>query len=186
MKSTKTLLLKIVQGCIEGNIMKINRTKNLRAQIQIGESIIVLILFLFLLVFGVVVYTKVQQFTGKQEQREQKEDISMQMEQKIRFLQELQCTAQGIARFDCYDLAKLKAFTATYQEYKLYYNTMIFPHAKVSIAAVFPDQAEFVLYEDAALADQATTATPFRTPLLIYNPIDDSYNFGYITVEVYQ
>ena len=158
-----------------------------KAQIQMGESIIVLIIFLLLVVFGVVMYAKIQQFTGKRQVQEHQEDINIQIEQKIRFLPEITCGT--ILPFDCYDSGKLYAFrtTRTDPEFELYYNSVVFPRAKVTLVEVFPIPSSFILYDvSEEEQDQYMGSTPFRTPVVIYDPIYDTYNFGFVEIEVYQ
>ena len=165
-----------------------NQKISRKAQLEMGESIIVLIIFLFLVVFGVVLYAKVQKFTGDKQAVEQQSEINIQIEQKIRYLAEIQCTINGVVRFDCYDLAKLRAFEQTYNtpEFKLYYDTILFHGANVNITSVYPTQSTFYLLGAETVDDTIMGETPFHTPVVLYNGVDDIYNFGYITVLVPQ
>jgi hypothetical protein len=157
-----------------------------KAQLEMGESIIVLIIFLFLVVFGVVFYAKIQKFTGDKQAVEQQDEINIQIEQKIRYLAEIQCTINGVVRFDCYDLAKLKAFKTTYGEHSLYYDTTLFHGANVNVTSVYPDSFSFFLLGEETVDDTITGETPYNTPVVLYNGVTDQYNFGYITVLVPQ
>lgn len=157
-----------------------------KGQIQMGESILVLILFLFLLVFGVVVYAKFQSLSMKKETSERQDLLGETIARKIRLLPELQCTLDGVVQFDCYDIMKLKAFvtTATDSSYKLYYDAVVFKGAHVQITSIFPLEETFSLY---GFQDSTTTAAiPYRAPVLLYDPFHETTGFGYITVEVYR
>lgn len=161
-------------------------TKKNTGQIQMGESILVLILFLFLLVFGVVVYAKFQSLSMKKEVTERQDLLGEAVARKIRLLPELQCTIDGTVQFDCYDVMKLKAFAATAADarYKFYYDAVVFKGAKVEISSVFPVEETFSLYgvEDPT----AVAATPYRAPVLLYDPLTETKSFGYLTIEVYR
>lgn len=169
--------------------MKFVKRKTVKAQIQMGESILVLILFLFLLVFGVVVYAKFQTLSMKNEVTERQDLLSEAVARKIRLLPEFQCTIAGTAQFDCYDMMKLKAFTALVadQKYRFYYDALVFKGARVVITPVTLSSAideSFMLY--GVEQPNAVAATPYRAPVLLYDPLTETKSFGYLTIEVYR
>ena len=175
-----------------------------RAQLQMGESIMVLIIFLFLLVLGVVFYAKIHTFISRQDKTAHQGDLSEQIAQKIRYMPELQCTLDGVVQFDCYDLIKLKAFALTASSYRQYYAATVFGDAHVTITSVFPEEESFTLfgeeYDDASASTSSSTPSsastslslstsaslPFRMPLLLHDSITGLSSFGYLTIEVYQ
>jgi len=155
-----------------------------KAQLQTGETIIVLIIFFILLAGGMVFYAKIQVYTGAKKGEEVQELNAISIEQRIRYMSEIACTIDASVIFDCYDVLKIQGLQNTIQTYSLYYSAVIFPHSRVLVTSVYPDEWELVLY-DFGDAAESTSLAPFRTPVTLYDPRDDMYNFGYVTIEVY-
>ncbi|PIN79538.1 hypothetical protein COV16_03595 [Candidatus Woesearchaeota archaeon CG10_big_fil_rev_8_21_14_0_10_34_8] len=155
-----------------------------KAQLKTGETIIVLIIFFILLAGGMVFYAKIQTYTSVKKVEEVQELNAIAIEQRIRHMSEISCTIDGSVIFDCYDIMKVEALQETIEDYKSYYGTVIFPNSRVVITSVYPDNEEVVLY-DYGYSDESVAVEPFRTPVTLYNPRDDTYNFGYITIGVY-
>ncbi len=155
-----------------------------KAQLKTGETIIVLIIFFILLAGGMVFYAKIQLYTGKQDMQKAQELDAIAVEQRIRHLAEIPCTIDATVVFDCYDLSKIEALQETIVENELYYSSIIFKNSGVIVTSVYPTSAEIVLYEY-PYASESSGAQPFRTPVTLYDPVTDSYSFGYITIEVY-
>lgn len=155
----------------------------LKAQLKTGETIIVLIIFFILLAGGMVFYAKITAYTSKQQAEETEELSAISIEQRIRHLSEIACTNDAVVVFDCYDLSKIHALQEILPEHFLYYNSIIFKNSLVTITSVYPIQETILLYEPQT--GETTGSVPFRTPVTLYEPITDIYNFGYITIEVY-
>ena len=155
-----------------------------RAQLRMAESIIILFIFFILLTFGIIFYAKISIYTGEKDVAEAKELSAENLRKKVRFLSEIQCTEAGNVEFDCYDLGKIKALkesiaTTNYD----YYAQNVFLQSNISFTGIYPDEEQIQLY--AAPPDSAMGAESFQTPVTLYNPINDTYNFGYITIMVY-
>jgi hypothetical protein len=147
-----------------------------------GETIIVLIIFFILLAGAMVFYAKIQTYTLAKKQEELQEQSAIVLANRIRHLAEISCTIDGSVIFDCYDLVKLTALQKII-ETSLYYQINVFKDSRVVVTSVYPEQEELLLYDfDSA---ESTAALPFRIPVTIYDPGDSTYNFGYITIEVY-
>ncbi len=167
-----------------------------KAQMKTGETIIVLIIFFILLAGGMVFYAKIQTYTLAKKQEELQEQSAITLANRIRHLAEISCTIDGSVIFDCYDLVKLTALQTTIETsvsgssaietsaLYYYYRTNVFQNSRVVVISVYPEQEEVVLY-DFGFAEQSTAALPFRIPVTLYDPRDSTYNFGYITIEVY-
>jgi hypothetical protein len=155
-----------------------------KGQFKTGETIIVLIIFFILLAGGMIFYAKIGQYTTAKKIEEFEELAAIQIEQRIRSMAEIVCTIDASVIFDCYDLSKIDALRLVAAEESLYYGTVIFRNAAVTVTSVYPNSDEIILY-NYEYADEASAVEPFRTPVTLYNPKDDTYNFGYITIEVY-
>ena len=82
----------------------------MRAQMKLGESIIILVIFFFLLIFGLVYYIKFVMISYDKEADKKAQLLAIQSAQKVQFLPELQCTIEGNVRYNCMDVMKLSTF----------------------------------------------------------------------------
>lgn len=155
-----------------------------KGQLKTGETIIVLIIFFILLAGGLVFYAKIQTYTNAETAAETQELDAVAIEQRIRHLAEISCTIDGTVIFDCYDLSKITVFDDVIAENTLYYSTVVFPRASVSVTSVYPTEEGITLVVYSG-ANESLSAQPFRTPVTLFDPFTGEYNFGYITIEVY-
>ena len=145
----------------------------------------VMIIFFILLAGGMVFYARISSYTSKQQQEENQDISAISIEQRIRHLSEIACTNDAVVVFDCYDLSKIHALQQVIPDHSLYYQSIIFKNSKVTITSVYPTVDEILLFEPSSDTGQSTSSQPFRTPVTLYDPVTDTTNFGYITVEVY-
>lgn len=172
--------------------LQINKKK--RAQLKIGESILVLVIFFILLTMGLVFYAKVQTHLTKEENDEFNAKRSIDMALAIKFLPELQCTIQATEEFDCIDLAKLSIFSEVLKNKPFYqrYYAQLFPNAKITIKQAFASEGPLIQKEGILLFDnkyvetqQAGSLELLFFPVTLYDPLTDSNSFGFIELEVY-
>ena len=142
----------------------------------------VLIIFFILLAGGMIFYAKISVYTQAKKEEEYHELDAIAIEQRIRHLAEIQCTIDASVIFDCYDLSKIYALKKSIEDSPLYYSIIVFPNSKVTVNSIYPVVDEIVLYD---YTEESMGVEPFRTPVTIYDPREDTYNFGYITIEVY-
>ncbi len=158
-----------------------------KAQVRMGETLMVLFMFFILLVFGLVLYVKLSGVSARMKQQENRALSAVAIEQQIRFLSEIQCTQGGSVQFDCYDLSKVAALGAVYDQHLGYYQRL-FGRANITFTQTFPVPQPplpdtIILYEE---TEGATSAQPFYTPVTLYDPLSDSMMFGYLKIEVYK
>lgn len=182
-----------------------------RAQIKMGESVGILVIFFLLLVFGFSFFGKVSQSSLAKSEQEAFELKSVNVAQMFLFLPELQCTEQESVDVDCIDIYKMNellkltstkpdgtgAFPGYDEKTRLYYFNL-FGSAKVTLVQVYPDPGldpfitnnGFTLYTDGSrpfygnLATKYTKKLATNIPVSIYNPLRNTYAFGYLKVEV--
>ncbi len=141
----------------------------------------VLFIFFILVVFGLIFYVKLSSISARFQAQENTALSSIEIEQKIRFMGEIQCTTSGSVIFDCYDMEKLDAFSKVYEQNSGYYTRMFSGVSNISFTQVYPSSEELTIYSREI---NASSSKSFTTPVTLYDPIEDSYNFGYIQVEV--
>jgi len=152
-----------------------------KAQLQMGESIMVLIIFFFLLIFGIVFYASYSYNKALKNAREARELIAVQIVQKVQFLPEIQCTIEGNEDYNCVDKYKLDTFDNLEESRKRIYRAM-FPRAKIDVKQVYPSEDEWHIYGE-ELTDKNVYYYPI--PVSIFDPIEDYYAFGYLEIKVY-
>jgi hypothetical protein len=155
----------------------------MRAQIRMGESIMILVIFFLLLIFGLVFYVKFKFSSISQSEVEGQELRAIQSVQKVQYLPEVQCTESGNVDYSCVDLLKLDALRQMHvsgSRLSLAYETM-FPRTLIKVKQLYPTEQEWEIYGKTLDEDE----TKFRIPVTIHDAIADKYNFGYIEVVVY-
>ena len=152
-----------------------------KAQVKMGETIMVLFIFFILIVFGLIFYAKLSSISAQMQKQEGLALSAVEVEQRTRFMGEIQCTSGGTVIFDCYDLGKLEAFGNVYSQNIGFYNRMFSGVTNISITQVYPTKESLTIYSKEY---NGTSAKPFWTPVSLFDPIEDTYNFGYIYIEV--
>ncbi len=151
-----------------------------RAQLKLGESIVILIIFFFLLMFGMVAYVKWSITEADRRATEAKSLIAVSTVQLVSFLPELQCTVEGNEDYNCVDLYKAKAISGVPDTQKAIYGTM-FPRTQIILHKIFPEAEQIPLYG----GQHSGNSYFFPVPVAIYDPEADLYYFGYINLTVY-
>ena len=163
--------------------------KKRKAQIKMGESIIILFIFFILVVFGLVFYASISKYTSGKAAVEAEEMNVENIQKELRFLSEIQCTESGNTRFDCYDIGKIIATQESIQENYDYYAQTVFLQTNISFMEVFPGSEEWGLYEPVFTEDNLMNVkggSAFQIPVTLFDPIEDRYNFGYVSIMVYK
>ncbi|MCA9477612.1 MAG: hypothetical protein KC535_00510 [Nanoarchaeota archaeon] len=165
---------------------------NKKAQIQLGESIFVVIIIVLLIVFGLVFYAQAQKESIDAESSGFDDLDTIAIAQYATSLVELQCSLQEVQYPNCFDITKLEAFHRVVQgntelEKEFYFSQL--GNAKLNITEIYPvtiaqPQRSWQLYDNqpTTLAEQAQATLPVS----LYNPIEDTYSFGVLTIIQYR
>lgn len=149
-----------------------------------GESIAVLLIFFVLVVMGIVFWYRYSVSTVKLKAEEDLLARAIKNAQTVTFLSELQCTKQEVIKFSCFDLYKIMGMKSILEdEEALLYYYDIFGFSNITIVEIYPVEESWVIYDRPG--DHVGFVTT-QAPVAIYNPITDSYGFGYLTVAVYE
>ncbi|MFH1317147.1 MAG: hypothetical protein ABII01_06510 [Candidatus Woesearchaeota archaeon] len=184
-----------------------------KGQIRIGESMAVMIVFFFLLMFGYSFYINIQKQQFARDLKESSENIAVQVAQKIYFLPELQCSS-GVrfVRESCYDQMKIESFIKMMTMMnsnlrELFYKDVI-GISKIDFHQVYPKEKEVIdsLFNTFSGGDSSDPSIPlytiydmteyadaqlmdsfetFQMPIAMKNPISGEYKFGYLVVYSY-
>jgi hypothetical protein len=156
-----------------------------KAQIQLFETIGVLVVFFFLLIAGAVFYFKMQEISIQNDLAQQAHLRSLQATQRAMFLPELDCSFIGVQRENCFDELKLEAFSKVMQDpraLQTYFG--LFGYASINVSESYPDK-QFIGWMYNNPLDEYRSALKSLSPVLLYDPVANSYAFGVMEVTTY-
>ena len=155
-----------------------------KSQIQLGESTAVVIVIMIMIIIGIVVYYQFWQAGRADIIEEEREIAAIELATKTNYMPELHCTFQGRVSSNCYDWYKL-AYMSLNKDKALWQNYYFdyFGFASIEMFIVYPEPEKFVLYNNTKSDTQSEQ--PVFIPSKIYEPILDTYSFGYMKVTKY-
>ena len=181
----------------------------MKAQIQLGESIFVVIFIVILIVLGLVFYSQAREEGTNREEVKFKELETISISQYASSLSELQCSLQEVQFPNCYDKVKLRAFmnvlggqsvgeggNSQYVEdlQKEFYFSQL-GDAELTIKQVYPEppseSGSWELYSNTLVQDgvgqdgRPENVEEVDLPISLYDGIDGKYAFGILTIKVY-
>lgn len=170
-----------------------------KAQIQLGESIFVVMIIIVLLVFGIVFYSQVEKDDLNTELQSFTDLDTITITQYATSLTELQCSLQEVQYPNCFDITKINAFTSLIRSTgeetaKEFYFSQL-GNAKVTITQIYPtslilvpnEEYTWLIYENKPETDLANVKqAQVNIPINLYDPIRDTSAFGILTIIQYQ
>ena len=148
------------------------------------ESVAVLIIFFFLIAFGLSFYMVIAKSSAQKAHERFLQLKAIQTVQKLSTLPELGCVLVGVESESCFDEIKIEKFnellkTETAKEW--YFN--VFGFSEVEIKQIFPFEQTTILYAN-RLNDAGYSFS--QIPLLLYNPVTNSFSFGVVGIKMYE
>jgi hypothetical protein len=162
-----------------------------RSQIQMMESTLVLMVFFFLLVIGVIIYMAIQKSDAREKDKEYAQLNLIKKAQLLNYFPELRCTQDNVPIPDCFDELKLKAANESMKN-NLYYKSLLgevqINITKTVFETISPTappilKEKNVFYYNASISRKSTSQ--IQMPVSIYDPIKDRYWFGIVYLDVY-
>ena len=157
-----------------------------KSQIKMGETIAILVIFFFLLIFGYSFYAGVQQFSFKKQIERNLDLRAIQVALKASFLPELQCSIKNNPVDNCFDVEKIDAIIQminTNNQIRSHY-LGLFGASKLTIDEISPGTKNYLLFD--ASIDDASNIISTKIPVSLYHPIGGDYSFAVLTVEAYE
>ncbi len=149
-----------------------------QGQLQIGESMMVLIILLLLGIVTFIFYFNSAKGDLELHLANVEEYNVLETAQIASNLQELKCPeAEGI----CFDVHKAKAMSQL--ELGDYYQD-IFLNAKITLKGIYPSKEEYILYWDNA-SNRTQSSVPALLPVTMHNSTSGKNTFGILVVERY-
>ncbi len=158
----------------------------MRAQIKMTETIAVLIIFFFLLVFAISFFSGEEKRSTEKKISEFQELDAVKIAQIASFMPELQCSKS--ANKNCVDLYKARAFSSFKEKNKEYYYDF-FKNAKI-VLEYYPIVSESLTHKNLTLYENYPNYTnydisPFKVPVSVINVSKNTNYFGVLTIEKY-
>ena len=152
-----------------------------KAQIRMGETIAVLIIFFFILILAAVMYVSYQKNQVQSDKFENIAKETVQVSQIVSYLPEIQCSTRNLVEDNCYDLYKLNAAKEIIIQNAEYYYPL-FGYSEVVITEIYPGSESWVLYNRTDI-----TSYPIVTniPVLLHDPVNSKNSFAILTIAYY-
>lgn len=164
-----------------------------KAQLEINETILVLIIFSILAIAGIVVFHRYNTASIQSSILESNRLAFYDLLNQLPNSPELKCSSQNIQE-DCIDLFKSFSFAKLEQQYigQLGYKTIrlkiVYPRLEekecsesLFQSSDFPNCNTILLYEHKLT--NAEAVEKLSTPVAVYNPLNDEYMLGLLEVE---
>lgn len=156
-----------------------------KSQLKMGETIAIMIIFFFLLVFGFSFYSRFQMVSFQAQHRKNLDLRSIQVVQRASFLPELQCSFKNIQVDNCFDILKIQEFDrllASNPSIKADYFDM-FESSDIKIRQIYPAGPTYTLYSNPLGNFSFNLST--HVPVSLYNATSKQYGFGVIDINLY-
>ncbi len=165
---------------------------------QIGqiETVLVLVVFFFLLAAGLMIYRSFARQGDITRSEKALQLHALSIAQFASTLPELQCSSGNVMQDNCIDLLKTEAFAkvmAVNQGAGLLYAD-IFQFANISVERVYPESGTHPIYSRQP-PDGVRVREVIQYPIIIYDPLagrgtcmslSGACDFGMLVVEVYR
>ena len=157
-----------------------------KAQVKMFETIAVLVVFFFLLIFGVSFYFVLQRSSYNKQVERNAQSNAIKISLQLSDIPELDCALTGVTIDNCIDTEKLGIMQQLLQDPETFQDYFpIFGYSSINITtlAIGQERQSFTLY-----ANQPST---FRSayknfvPILLYDPVANAYTFGVLEAVIY-
>ncbi|MBU0471769.1 MAG: hypothetical protein KKF89_05215 [Nanoarchaeota archaeon] len=162
-------------------------SNNKKAQIQMGESIAIIIIIMILIIFALVFYSKIKE-VDISEKKILFQDLDLiELSQIIYSLPEIQCSFAEVVDYGCIDLLKYyelaKIINESFKDDKIqyFYYRQLFGNTKISLETI-KDEKTVNLYNSNRTW---TSKSVMNMPIIAYNPINDTKLFATLNIEKY-
>ena len=160
-----------------------NIQKQRKSQIQIGETISVLLVFFILIIIGFLFYTAMIKANIKSEKEDLAELRSIAIAQRTMFLPELQCSSDNVITPNCIDILKLPYAQDIIIKNEIYYFDML-EFSKINVSQIYPEDASWLIYSRISSEQEEKQGTfLLNVPISLYDPVTRRSGFGILAIE---
>ncbi len=156
-----------------------------RAQIQIGETVAVLLVFFILVIIGIVFYANFIKRDVSIQKEKSSEIKSISIAQRIMFLPELQCSDDNVITDNCIDKLKLDSAEIIMRKNQIYYYDM-FEFSEVNITQIYPPASGPPKTLYSRKIEDFSNKFVTNVPISLYDPNTRRHGFGVLTIQNFQ
>ncbi len=153
-----------------------------KGQMQMGESITILLVFFFLMMIAVIFYVKILKSNAIIQKEENVQLESISISEKALALPELSCSRQNIVTESCIDILKLTSASPLMLSHQEHYFDIL-GFSNITVTQVYPSYQTYPLYSSPLETYNSKETT--RTPISLFDPITNAKSFGILTIEAY-
>ena len=158
--------------------------KGKKAQIQMFESVAILVVFFFLVAFGATIWYGAQKTSFAHDLAQTLEDNALAIVLRASHAPELDCSLLGVQRQECIDITKAAQFAnITQQEQARLSYFELFGFSTIVLNQMYPGNLSIRLYSNSL--PNATDIHAAYLPILIENPSQNTFSFGILEVHTY-
>jgi hypothetical protein len=160
---------------------------NKKAQIQMGESIFVVIIILLLIVFGIVFSSNAEKDEIIKKSNEFTELNAITLSKYATSLSELQCSFLYVTDLSCFDIYKIESFINITKEYpslsaEYYYSQ--FKNANITLKEIYPSNRTWTIYYNGLGENISSRGKTTMVPVSIYDSITKKKSFGVLKIQL--
>jgi len=165
---------------------------------QMTETIFVVFIIMIIVLLGFVFYSKFQEQSLKEKQKESRNLKVIEMAHRMSFWPELECSEAGVSEFMCLDRSKLitlgNFIVMSKQEnnqlnYASNYYQALLGNSRITVTEVYPSATHLLgenYWEIWNNTGTKKTTDMVRIPVSIYNPLTHNYAFGIMELQAYE
>ena len=155
-----------------------------KAQIQIFETIVVVLVFLVLVAISFILYGKLIRGNLETYKEESAQSISISIAQRTIFMPELQCSNDNIIKESCIDKLKMESAKNLISkgQNQIYYYDLL-EYSDIKVRQIYPEDKNWELYSNKLTNFKNRFIT--NVPISIFNPETKLYGFGILTIETF-
>jgi len=164
-----------------------------KAQIQLGESIFVVMIIILIIVFGLVFSSQAEKDVVTQRSEKFTNLNSIMLGKYASSLAELRCSSLEVQELSCFDIQKIEAFIELQEKQSdfvaEYYFTKL-GDANISLDLIYPVNKTFEIYYNGLGKDNL--GKPIKAeenriiiPVSAYDDVTQQYSFGVLQIIQY-
>ncbi|MFH1506302.1 MAG: hypothetical protein ABIE94_04945 [archaeon] len=158
-----------------------------KAQIQMGESIAVIVIITIMIFFGLTFYSRVKYLEIEQDTEQFNQFDAVKLANAVSNMPELLCSQQKVIDINCVDKYKIIALQDSVGEgagsKAFFYYRSLLGNSRITVEQLYPKKRNYTVYDNNFTAAQDTKA--ILIPINIYDGINDTKAFGVLRVEAY-
>lgn len=160
-----------------------------KAQIQIGESIFIVIFILIIIIFGLVFYSGAKEEESIEKKAKFAELDSIKISQVASSLAEVQCSLTDVQEPSCFEIEKMDAFINITENKKSLTREHFFSklgNAQLVVEEVYPGNDRWVLYNNTLAENESQSGLPVIVPVSLYDATSGEYRYGVLYITSFQ